>query len=298
MIVCLAMAGCTFPTAAPASRDIESNQSGADIAQDVPATQTIEAVPAPPAAANATSPSSSSTTTGPAPTTASTPANSTTKPDPNGVPTPQVGDHWSVKGAETQGGVDTVEWTTKKVFKGPETIPLGSGTVKALRFETTLDYKDNSNWHVVATTNDWLRPEDQAMIKSVEQSHATRFGSPDRWFNQTTTYDSPCVQMKWPIKEGAVWETHCTAKAQGPSGTTTKKVDEAWTVGKLETITVQAGAFSAFHVQVKDLDKGSQRDQWFASRACDLVRLTTPNPSGDPPTAQLTDFSCAKEHSP
>jgi hypothetical protein len=196
---------------------------------------------------------------------------------PNGPP-PQlhVGDHWT---HESVGGGATA--TTEVTVMAIEDHDGES----AYRIEGTIE-TSASGFSFDAEMTSWVRVSDHAKMEEESTADIPYLGES----TTTTTYEPPCVELRWPLTIGASWTVTCTATTTTGSGSQASTNTTKYTVEAQEGVQVPAGSFDdAFRLRVEA--EGQTHRMWVSLEACGMVKLEATS-DGQTVTTELSDYEC------
>lgn len=136
----------------------------------------------------------------------------------------------------------------------------------------------------------WKRTTDEAQLENLIHSSGQ---TPTGNFTSSTdsVYASPCPDLQWPLAVGAVWQETCTRHTtrSGSNQTSTQTMLTNYTVQAQENVTVPAGTFTAYRIQI---ETGGQTDlEWYSATACGIIKSRAENDS-DSTATLLTSYSC------
>lgn len=203
------------------------------------------------------------------------------------APTAAVGDKWTYAVPKSGGGNDTSittvtasgediiyetnTWTNVTGTPGP-LGPVG-GSTSVMKTVTTVRASDRAVKTVVVET-----PQGAS---GVSQQQTT-----------TTTYDPPCVLLKWPVTLNATWDVACTytvrTNVQLPSATPPppSELKSKFRVTDREDVTVGGTTYTAYRIA------NETTVQYFVPSVCSNVREGRLAGSTETVLRDLVSFSC------
>lgn len=178
-----------------------------------------------------------------------------------------------------------------------ETVVLGGVAHDAVVLKTEQYTNKGPNRTAYQNITEWRRVSDLALLKrdveKFETYPAPLYPSRSR---EMTEYDEPCDQFRWPLQEGLAWTVSCPGSLTRPDAPEAPPrrvwLNESSTVGTPQSVTVPAGSFQAFPLQVTTQvgTTSSSTTYYFATEACWWVRSSQyQDPEYD---VKMLAFSC------
>ncbi|MHB8634246.1 MAG: hypothetical protein ACYDBQ_09840 [Thermoplasmatota archaeon] len=172
-----------------------------------------------------------------------------------------------------------------------EPFQMYGASIPAVRMES---WANNSASRSHSVT--WTRQSDQAWLRSLTTTQSGALNS-----SSEEDFSAPCAFLAWPLYAGASWSTTCPltrhVRISNPGGANNDTTYDTLTIrGSVlarEPVTVAAGTFDSFRIQLQESDGqcNTTLTEWYATQACQPVRHV--NAAGTySATVELVAFRC------
>lgn len=202
-----------------------------------------------------------------------------------------VGDRWEYKVTQARGG--STSRITMVVESTDATATLGNVTYLTAAVVNITREDPEATWSLFQLIKQ-RRDLAHLHIDVVETET-------DLQGNRTTArgsvvYDQPCRQSPWPLQQGASLSERCNLRVQRASAPRhyVQHIDQV--VEAYERVSVPAGTFDAFRLNVTLLTEGTPpltELKWWAPAACGFVKSTQKQAEGST-VVELVTHRCAK----
>ncbi|MGB0652805.1 MAG: hypothetical protein ACPGQL_06350 [Thermoplasmatota archaeon] len=203
---------------------------------------------------------------------------------PEGPAQLAAGDRWTeTVGIDQEGQVESDQ--QRRVLR-TESVELAGATYEAFVIEV-LHVIEAEGHEFVSRHTQWLRTSDHALLRSDLYT-----SSPNGELDRSVVFDAPCKVYEWPLEVGASWSSTCSGTRTTGNETTDVSQTRHYNVTEQRRVAVGAGTFHAWSVEVRDEASPGIGVEWYAPRACGVVKSQT---TGAGPTQhlELRDFRCA-----
>lgn len=212
-------------------------------------------------------------------------------------PVLSVGDYWVVSQTAMQGSRSQIVNVTLTVTSVTDIVNLGGLDFPATRLEA-MQERDGTTQSVRL----WQRTSDGAQLRVNNTIQSA--GTTSAQYSQTD-FVAPCIQHPWPMRVGATMSVDCkTPESTGPGTPGLKMHFDALVVAE-EQVTVPAGTFDAFKInmtivtqplQGNNAPSTVQQTSWYAPAACYDVRAIQTQ-GGARAVVELLSYRCDKGQS-
>ncbi len=213
-----------------------------------------------------------------------------------GAPELSKGDYWVLAVNVTQGTYAARSNLTMVVASISDAIVSGGITYDAVRIETTQTQKNGlQEWTSVIKF--WQRKSDAAQLRANVTTTTHDDGKSNSF---ETVYDIPCRLYPWPITVGTNMTGECKTHHYVSNSPQTAVTPFSIEVLAYEYVTVPAGTFLAYKMNVTLHVPGSPvitLTRWYSPLACADVRSITSG-MGAIETTELTSYQCLRGSPP
>ncbi len=217
-------------------------------------------------------------------------------------PSLTVGDSWTARSNGTAPNGRPVNGTARSAVEAFEPVIVRDSPVETVRIvtESRSSYEVGKAALAVAvetTRTTWLRVSDRAIVKETTHTRTVVPGSPTVDAPPVeAVYDEPCRRYDWPLAVGKTWTSSCRGTRTSDGRSSPFASNESYTVAREDLVSVPAGTFPALAIENGTQGSPSSQREWFAPRACGVVRV---EPGADRAPSglamELVGYVCAKE---